>query len=136
VPPPEWFNKTEEQGCCWLNTSLTFTSTEQTDLKRHLAFWKPIIEAIFQVMIDSKKELVQSKAKDKAGLVFVMWGGHAQKLKKAIEKMANGSGVQVKFVEAPHPAVEQCVVLFPFFPLTTPPFRLDEPTKLAVFRIF
>jgi uracil DNA glycosylase len=45
---------------------------------------------------------------DAAGLVFVLWGGYAKKLKKLVQKCQNehAKNVPIRFVEANHPAVE------------------------------
>lgn len=88
------------QGVCWLNTSLTFTSTEQTELKRHLAWWKPVVEKIIDVILEAKS---QESSKEKKALVFVLWGGHAQKLSKSVEKL-NKYGLDIRFIDANHPA--------------------------------
>lgn len=90
-----------EQGVCWLNTSLTFTSTDQTDLKRHLAWWKPVVEKIIEVILEAKASQID---KEKSALVFVLWGGHAQKLVKSVEKLNGKHKLDIRFVEANHPA--------------------------------
>ena len=104
APPPAWFKHTIQNGVCWLNTSLTFTSTDLSVLAVHLKFWKPIIEGIISALIDAKRELKATNPD--VGLVFVMWGGHAQKLQKLIEKINQSKSPQIKleFVTASHPA--------------------------------
>jgi len=108
LDPPDWFNSTILQGVCWLNTSLTFTSTDKEDLTRHVAFWKPCIEAILRILLNAKKELVKSKQNEKASIVFVLWGGYAKKLKPVINKIngASDPALEIAFVEGNHPAVE------------------------------
>ncbi|EFC47179.1 predicted protein [Naegleria gruberi] len=96
LPPPQWFEDTMSQNVLWLNTALTFSGKEKTDLDKHTKFWKPIIEGILQVVL---------KATEK-GIVFVLWGGIAKKLKTTINNIAKKEGKTVKFVEANHPAVE------------------------------
>jgi len=73
LSPPEWFESTIAQGCCWLNTSLTFTDTDQSVLKRHLTFWKPIVDSILQTIIEAKRKVL--KEGGKTGLVVILWGG-------------------------------------------------------------
>jgi len=102
VSPTEWFLRTAAQGVLWLNTALTFApgvcgvaggsthllacvaygrSRWQSDLATHTAFWRPIVERIIEVLLATKKE---SPVGSPPGLVFVMWGTHAQKLKKVV----------------------------------------------------
>eukprot|EP01122_Echinamoeba_exundans_P014729 TRINITY_DN6726_c0_g1_i1.p1 TRINITY_DN6726_c0_g1~~TRINITY_DN6726_c0_g1_i1.p1 ORF type:complete len:359 (+),score=106.84 TRINITY_DN6726_c0_g1_i1:31-1107(+) len=100
LDPPDWFDSLLSQGVCWLNTSLTFTSTDQTDLKRHLAWWKPVVEKIIEVILEAK---AKETDKEKKALVFVLWGGHAQKLAKSV-KALNKHGLDVRFIDANHPA--------------------------------
>lgn len=106
APPPAWFEHTIKNGVCWLNTSLTFTSTDTNILAQHVKFWNPIIEAVIGALIDSKRDLITSKENPSAGLVFVLWGGHAQKLRKMVEKLNNSKSpkIDLKFIESPHPA--------------------------------
>jgi uracil DNA glycosylase len=89
ISPPEWFKHTQEQGVCWLNIALTFESKDT--LNKHTTFWKNIIKEIILEIIKNSKN----------GLVFVLWGGHAKKLKSFIPK-----DKKIKFVEANHPSVE------------------------------
>lgn len=104
LPPPQWFEHTIKNGVCWLNTSLTFTSTDTAILAQHLQFWRPIVEGIISALIDAKRELVQT-SNPNAGLVFVLWGGHAQKLRKMVEKLnTKKPSIDIQFIEAPHPA--------------------------------
>jgi uracil DNA glycosylase len=51
-------------------------------------------------------ELLRAHATAGRGLVFVLWGGYAQKLRKEVEALNKKHGVAVRFVEANHPAVE------------------------------
>jgi cobalamin biosynthesis Mg chelatase CobN len=51
------------QGVCWLNTSLTFTSEDQVDLKRHLAWWKPVVEKIIEVILEAKSKETEKEKK-------------------------------------------------------------------------
>lgn len=95
VDPPEWFYHTMNQGVLWLNTALTFSSTEKSSLDEHTKFWKPIIEEILKILVD---------AHEKDGIVFVLWGGNAKKLKKVINSFK--TTCKIKFVEANHPSVE------------------------------
>lgn len=105
VPPPAWFEHTIKSGVCWLNTSLTFTSTDIDVLKQHVTFWSPIVEGIVASLIDAKRQL-KASGNPKAGLVFVLWGGYAQKLRKMVERLNNSGGtpIDLVFVEAAHPA--------------------------------
>lgn len=97
VDPPEWFYSTMSQGVLWLNTALTFSSVEKSSLDEHTKFWKPIIEEILRVLVTAHEN-------EKDGLVFVLWGGNAKKLKKVIESFK--SKCKIKYVEANHPSVE------------------------------
>jgi uracil DNA glycosylase len=47
LQPPEWFEHTMAQGVLWLNTSLTFSSKDKTELDKHTKFWRPIMVQIF-----------------------------------------------------------------------------------------
>jgi len=53
-----------------------------------------------------KKEKLKNNPKAKDGLVFIMWGGYAQKLRKPIEQMNEKSQpvLPIEFVENNHPA--------------------------------
>lgn len=53
--PPAWFDHTQSQGVMWLNQALTFSSKEIPVLKQHTAFWKPIINEIFRILIEAKQ---------------------------------------------------------------------------------
>ncbi len=57
-----------KQGVLLLNTSLTFEDKNLKVLKEHTLLWKPVIENIYQVLINREKTLI----------VF-RWGNHAQK---------------------------------------------------------
>lgn len=105
IAPPAWFEHTIKSGVCWLNTSLTFTSTDLPILAEHLKFWKPIVEGILSALMAAKREL-KASGNPNAGLVFVLWGGHAVKLKKMVEALnkASGAPIDLIFVEAAHPA--------------------------------
>ncbi|KAL9647449.1 hypothetical protein ABK040_006810 [Willaertia magna] len=94
IDPPEWFNETMKQNVLWLNTALTYESKEGLD--KHTTFWKPIIEEILNILLKNSSK----------GIVFVLWGGHAKKLKTVINKIAKKLSKSVAFVEANHPAVE------------------------------
>ena len=105
--PPEWFDRVIQQGCCWLNTSLTFTSTDQKDLERHLNFWKPVISAILTTIVKAKSKILA--AGGKTALVVVLWGKHAKNLRKVLDA-ANAQcspKVNIAYVEANHPAIER-----------------------------
>jgi len=49
----------------------------QAELQRHTTFWKPVMVAILD-------ELLRARAEAGKGLVFVLWGGYAQKLRKEV----------------------------------------------------
>jgi len=106
VNPPEWFDHTQREGVIWLNTALTFSSTEIPVLKEHTTFWRPIVTAIFETLINSKKEQLKSHPGSKQGLVFILWGGYAQKYRKTIEDLnaKSSPALQIAFVENNHPA--------------------------------
>ncbi len=57
-----------KQGVLLLNTALTFEDKAPKVLKEHTLLWKPVIDNIYQVLINRGKTLV----------VF-RWGAHAQK---------------------------------------------------------
>ena len=79
VEPSMWFNSTIKNGVLWLNTALTFSGKEKACLDAHTKFWAPIISFIIQIIL-----CVQAKAPQQKGLVFVMWGGNAKKLKPIV----------------------------------------------------
>eukprot|EP00698_Gefionella_okellyi_P005925 TRINITY_DN15356_c0_g1_i1.p1 TRINITY_DN15356_c0_g1~~TRINITY_DN15356_c0_g1_i1.p1 ORF type:complete len:316 (+),score=64.77 TRINITY_DN15356_c0_g1_i1:63-950(+) len=97
--PPEWFMGTRAQGVLWLNTSLTFSSTDKADLDRHTKFWRPIMHCMIEALLRAKSVTAD-------GLVFVLWGGNAKALKKVVLELNKRFDVPVEFVEANHPAVE------------------------------
>ena len=90
----------------WLNTSLTFSSKEIPILKEHTDFWRPMITAIFETLITAKKEHLKKNPGIKEGLVFVMWGGYAQKFRKIVEDLNKKTqpALDIAFVENNHPA--------------------------------
>ena len=67
-----------KQGVLLLNTSLTFEDKSPKVLKEHTQLWKPVIENIYQVLINRNKPLV----------VF-RWGAHAQKSGEIFEGHEN-----------------------------------------------
>lgn len=67
-----------KQGILLLNTSLTFEDKDSKILKEHTKLWKPVIDNIYQVLINRKKTLV----------VF-RWGAHAQKSGEIFENKEN-----------------------------------------------
>ncbi|KAH7832209.1 Uracil-DNA glycosylase [Monocercomonoides exilis] len=105
VSPYEWFFRTGRQGVLWLNTSLTYTSTQE--LQTHTAFWKPIVKRIIETLFEAKAK-VNSTDTELKHITFVLWGGHAQKLEKIINQISSKTGMNphCSIVKAPHPAVE------------------------------
>lgn len=94
----EWFAKlnSAEYGVMWLNTALTFTGKDSTELSKNLTFWKPVIDGIIAA-IAAKSENV----------VWVLMGGKAQVLEKTIRKAY--SDVQIpkyQIVKSAHPAYD------------------------------
>ncbi len=67
-----------KQGVLLLNTSLTFEDKAPKVLKEHTLLWKPVIDNIYQVLINRGKTLV----------VF-RWGAHAQKSGEVFEGKKN-----------------------------------------------
>lgn len=67
-----------KQGVLLLNTSLTFEDKAPKILKEHTLLWKPVIDNIYQVLINRRKTLV----------VF-RWGAHAQKSGEVFEGKKN-----------------------------------------------
>ena len=67
-----------KQGVLLLNTSLTFEDKNPKILKEHTALWKPVIDNIYQVLINREKTLI----------VF-RWGSHAQKSGEVFEGKKN-----------------------------------------------
>ena len=82
--PPLWFESTMQQGVMWLNTALTFTSKDQAELARHVAFWNPVITEIFRTILEAKAAAKTSN--NKAGVVFLMWGAYAKSFKKLVRR--------------------------------------------------
>jgi len=75
-------------------------------LKRHSEFWRPVIKKIIETLIVSKSE--KSVEDKKKSIIFVLWGGYAQKLEKTIKEIqkSKGNEIKVEFVKAKHPSVE------------------------------
>ncbi|KAF0973483.1 hypothetical protein FDP41_008187 [Naegleria fowleri] len=96
MDPPDWFEYTMKQNVLWLNTALTFSGTDKSELNKHTKFWAPIVEGIVETLLKESTK----------GIVFVLWGGNAKKLKSMINKVAKKETKKVEFVEANHPAVE------------------------------
>lgn len=67
-----------KQGVLLLNTSLTFEDKAPKVLKEHTLLWKPVIDNIYQVLINRGKTLI----------VF-RWGAHAQKSGEVFEGKKN-----------------------------------------------
>ncbi len=63
-----------KQGVLLLNTSLTFEDKDPKILKEHTKLWKPVIDNIYQVLINRGKTLI----------VF-RWGSHAIKSGEVFE---------------------------------------------------
>ncbi|KAK2962347.1 putative TKL protein kinase [Blattamonas nauphoetae] len=104
INPYDWFFETGSQGVLWLNTVLTLSEEESLEVRER--FWAPVIDSIFTAIIKSKQDLPENDTR--RGVVFVLWGGTAKKLKSRIEKAKKGlnSTVPIYFVSAPHPSVE------------------------------
>ncbi|GKT37288.1 Uracil-DNA glycosylase family 1 like protein [Aduncisulcus paluster] len=98
--PPEWFQKTSDQGVLWLNTALTFGGKDPEELKKHTTAWKPFIIHTIQTICKARKKIGK-------GFVCVLWGGIAKKtLMKTVEVEAKKIGCPVKFSISNHPAVD------------------------------
>lgn len=67
-----------KQGVLLLNTSLTFEDKDPKILKEHTKLWKPVIDNIYQVLINRGKTLI----------VF-RWGSHAIKSGEVFEGKKN-----------------------------------------------
>ncbi len=99
APPPAWFKATAQRGVMWINTALTFSGKTPAELRRHQEFWRPVIEKVVDMVTHARAE---------AGVAFVLFGGHAQKLEsiiKAASKAVEGEAA-VRVVKLPHPARE------------------------------
>lgn len=90
--PDEFFKNSIENGVIWLNASLTFESKSQSDLNKHLKFWKPIIEEIINILIKSSKSLI-----------FVFWGSKSLKFQKYIQNLEFNN---YYFINNCHPMLE------------------------------
>jgi len=106
IDPPAWFDHSQKEGVMWINTALTFSSKEIEILKQHTDFWRPIVTSIFEIIIEAKKTAMNNDKARKDGLVFIMWGGYAQKLRTAIEAINKKTKPELPliFVENNHPA--------------------------------
>jgi uracil-DNA glycosylase len=104
--PPEFFARTAAAGVLWLNTALTFASTDVAVLHRHQAFWKPVVEAVFRCVLAARAS--------RGGCVFVLWGAHAQKFKPTIARLAADVACPVRFCLSAHPCVEAFHATAPF----------------------
>ena len=67
-----------KQGGLLLNTSLTFKDKNPKILREHTELWKPVIDNIYQVLINRGETLI----------VF-RWGAHAQKSGEIFENKKN-----------------------------------------------
>ncbi|GIQ86375.1 hypothetical protein KIPB_008221 [Kipferlia bialata] len=106
VPSPqEWFHSTQAQGVLWLNTALTFSGKDAPTLAKHIAFWRPFVDAVIQTTVAARAEAGKAEVEG-SGLVTLMWGGKALKLKPVVEAAAEKTGCRVVYVERRHPAVE------------------------------
>eukprot|EP00697_Spironema_sp_BW2_P005642 gnl/Spiro4/17866_TR9511_c0_g1_i1.p1 gnl/Spiro4/17866_TR9511_c0_g1~~gnl/Spiro4/17866_TR9511_c0_g1_i1.p1 ORF type:complete len:489 (-),score=51.58 gnl/Spiro4/17866_TR9511_c0_g1_i1:180-1646(-) len=99
VSPPEWFERTMNQGVLWLNTALTFSDISPSVLKQHTRFWRPIIQQTIST-------LLTAKSRANAGLVFILWGDHARKLKEMVDQANESLKVPVEYVLWKHPCKE------------------------------
>lgn len=102
--PAEWFARTADQGVLWLNTSLTFAGKD--NLVIHKRFWGPIVRAIIT-------DIAVARGAG-AGLVFVLWGAHAQKLGRSLVEIVRRHGGSPESACAPHPAVFKFTSSIPF----------------------
>lgn len=91
--PGEFFQKSIDNGVLWLNTSLTFTSKDTKELKRHLKFWNPIIKKIISAILSESEKIV-----------FVFWGSKAKELQKIINKI--DTKCSYEYVENNHPMMD------------------------------
>ncbi|KAA6323092.1 MAG: hypothetical protein EZS28_054354, partial [Streblomastix strix] len=80
ITPNEWFLSTGRQGVLWLNASLTFSSSAQSELKKHALFWKQTIQKIIETVFEVKEQTFQDKKEEEEtpSIVFVLWGGFAK----------------------------------------------------------
>jgi len=74
-PPDNFFENSIENGVIWLNAALTFESKLQTDLNKHLKFWKPIIETIINTLLEETENII-----------FIFWGSKSLRFHKYIQK--------------------------------------------------
>ena len=94
--PCDWFDKTEEQGVLWLNSTLT---VEAGNPGSHEAIWEPFRKRLFPFLADRD-------------IPFMLWGNNAVKEVGSIIPMANAvlsdkAPVVTKIqLIAPHPRVE------------------------------
>lgn len=102
----EWFLALANHcGVLWLNTSLTFSGKDAPSLRRHVLFWRPVMEKIFAEIIQHRGD----------GVVFVLWGDKAKKNKEFLLEFARKSNnSHVEFVEAKHPAFQPFFDHLPF----------------------
>ncbi len=77
-----------KQGVLLLNTSLTFEGKDTKLLKEHTKLWKPVIDNIYQVLINRGTTLV-----------VMRWGAHAQKSGEVFENKKN-----VYVMDTTHPS--------------------------------
>ncbi len=91
--PDDFFKNSIENGVVWLNASLTFESKKQTDLNKHLKFWKPIIEKVIITILKNSKNTI-----------FVFWGGKSLKFQKFISDTEFNN---YHFINNCHPMLEQ-----------------------------
>lgn len=93
MQPGAFFKNSIDQGVVWLNASLTFTSKDTKELRRHLKFWKPMIKLIIESLMAKNSDLV-----------FVFWGAKAKVFQKIISNVQ--SECRFEYVENNHPMME------------------------------
>lgn len=83
LPPNKIFKKWSEEGVIFLNTALT---TRTGKAGAHIGLWKPFTERLLKFI-----------GKNNGDLIYLLWGGNAQKFEKMI--------VSGKIIKHNHPAI-------------------------------
>lgn len=104
VQPPEWFQAMLTQGVLLLNAALTASSEKGAPADPHTAFWRPVVEALVEEILQAKQERA---APADRGVVFGWWGAHARNLRALVERLQRKyPDVKVRHVDHCNPAAQ------------------------------
>lgn len=105
VQPPQWFQSMLTQGLLLISAALTENCDDGMSTSAHTSFWKPVIHAIIDAIMDAKEKTNEPEHK---GVVFAWWGTHAKSLRSYVDKIASKyPSVPVKHVTHYNPAARK-----------------------------